>query len=385
MSLSLSGPLTVTSSSQFNLGLNEFTIEWWQYGTSAGTGNIITVGNFKLQKNGNHLSRFNPLLSTPTFENITNSDISFTFGNKWTNFKIIRRNNISGNDVIDLIVNNTDFYNIFTEPSLFADLDFGQGSIIIGNNTDPFQLLYNFSILTETAKFPLTALSTVPPLNDSYSYNLILYVIPIYNTTLQAKYTATGVHENDVFTSTGTYTYSANIPPGASIPISTICFVAGTPVLTDNYGYVPIDQLVQGKHTINNYKVLTVTESVTPEQHLSVIPAGSLCEGVPCADTLMSLNHSIKINGEWIKSYYVAEKLGGTYVKYNGETLYNVLLGDTDGNPVAGEMTVNNMLVETLDPDNIIAKVYLSGEENRKELITALNNMKELSSNTCKF
>jgi hypothetical protein len=69
----------------------------------------------------------------------------------------------------------------------------------------------------------------------------------------------------------------------------------------------------------------------------------------------------------------VAEHLGGTYVKYNGETLFNVLLGDADGIPVAGEMTVNNMLVETLDPENIIAKVYLSCEENREELITALN------------
>ena len=150
-------------------------------------------------------------------------------------------------------------------------------------------------------------------------------------------------------------------------------------MLTDNYGYIPINQLVPGKHTVNNYKVLTVTESVTPEKHLACIKAGSLCEGVPCADTLMSLNHRIKINGDWVQSYYVVAQLGKTYIPYNGGTLYNVLLGDAEGRPCETEMIVNNMIVETLDPNNIIAKIYLLGEENRGELITALNDNRKVS------
>jgi hypothetical protein len=292
-SLILSGPLTVTSSVPFNLGRNEFTIEWWQYGTSSGTGNIITVGNFKLYKNGTGLSTFDVI--TQNFVNL-NVDIFNKFGNKWNNFKIIRRNNISGNDVIDLIVNNTDFYNIFNQQSSFGDLDFSPGSLVIGNTTEPFHLLYNFSILIGTAKVPLSALSTVAPLYESSSYNLILYVGDDNFGASALSTTGTGDRLNDVFTILGNTTFSTNIPSTTTNAISTICFVAGTPVLTDNYGYVHIDQLVPCKHTINNYKVLTVTKSVTPEQHLSVIPAGSLCEGVPCADTIMSLNHCIKIN-----------------------------------------------------------------------------------------
>ena len=55
---------------------------------------------------------------------------------------------------------------------------------------------------------------------------------------------------------------------------------------------------------------------------------------------------------------YTAEelvnKIDGVYkVKYNGETLYNVLL-DTPS-----KMIVNNLISETLDPENIIAKFYM--------------------------
>lgn len=51
-------------------------------------------------------------------------------------------------------------------------------------------------------------------------------------------------------------------------------------------------------------------------------------------------------------------------VKYNGETLYNVLMEEAD------KMMVNNLICETLDPENSIAKLYklmsnLSEEEKR--------------------
>ena len=39
-------------------------------------------------------------------------------------------------------------------------------------------------------------------------------------------------------------------------------------------------------------------------------------------------------------------------VKYNGETLYNVLMEKHE------VMNVNNLICETLHPDNLIAKIY---------------------------
>ena len=43
----------------------------------------------------------------------------------------------------------------------------------------------------------------------------------------------------------------------------------------------------------------------------------------------------------------------GVYnVKYDGEPLYNILLKEY------GTMVVNNLITETLDPENVIAKLY---------------------------
>jgi sulfur relay (sulfurtransferase) DsrF/TusC family protein len=39
-------------------------------------------------------------------------------------------------------------------------------------------------------------------------------------------------------------------------------------------------------------------------------------------------------------------------VKYSGETVYNVLMENY------GTMSVNNLICETLHPDNLIAKIY---------------------------
>jgi hypothetical protein len=388
MSLSFTGSFDISANAAFNFGSNEFTIEWWQYGmnsTATGDRNLITFDD----NNSFTIIRAGPAtLSWLNVDGIIDGKpgniggaVNFNNNKKWAHLVVSRRNNIDDGtgvkvDRLVIFVNGTVTDNITIDIHDNHYAFNNATKITIGDSLypAPFELLYNFCVLLGTAKYTGTFIpSTVAPLQEAYNYNLILYVVYGYDGNLELRCKGTGLNKRTKITTSAPTTLSTTVPPSAIIPIGTICFVAGTPVLTDNYGYVPINQLIPGKHTINNYKILTVTESVTPENKLAVIPAGSLCAGVPSADTIMSLNHRIKINGEWIKSFYVAKKLGRTFIKYNGGTLYNILLGDSEGRPCSAEMIVNNMIVETLDPDNIIAKVYLSSEENRVKIISALN------------
>ncbi len=159
--------------------------------------------------------------------------------------------------------------------------------------------------------------------------------------------------------------------PAEAVAKSTICFVAGTPVLTDNFGYVPINELDADVHTIGGKKILVVTRTVTPERHLILIKEGTIAPGVPSVDTVTTHNHKIKINtGEMVKSYEIP---GAQLIDYHGQSLYNVALKD-GGN----EMIVNNMTVETLDPENLITKVHVMLKDatldQRKEILHALEN-----------
>jgi hypothetical protein len=72
-----------------------------------------------------------------------------------------------------------------------------------------------------------------------------------------------------------------------------------------------------------------------------------------------------------IESRYLINRLEGVYpIKYSGEVLYNVLLERYD------KMMVNNLIVETLDPENIIAQMYSNkfSKEKREYLIKKYNN-----------
>jgi len=59
------------------------------------------------------------------------------------------------------------------------------------------------------------------------------------------------------------------------------------------------------------------------------------------------------------------------FIEYHGETLYNVLMENHD------TMIINNVICETLHPDNIMAKIC-SGKYNsqeKKELCDELNDI----------
>jgi len=65
------------------------------------------------------------------------------------------------------------------------------------------------------------------------------------------------------------------------------------------------------------------------------------------------MNHRVLWQGKMVKARDLVPIVDGvTKVAYSGETLYNVLLESH------GKMVSNGMIVETLDPNNGIARLY---------------------------
>ena len=87
--------------------------------------------------------------------------------------------------------------------------------------------------------------------------------------------------------------------------------------------------------------------------HLICIHKNALGDNCPNKKTLISGNHKVLYKGRmWKARKLLSNTKYVQQVKYNKEILYNVLL---DTHEV---MTVNNLICETLHPENIIAKLH---------------------------
>lgn len=153
------------------------------------------------------------------------------------------------------------------------------------------------------------------------------------------------------------------------VPIAPICFPAGTPVLTDQ-GYIEIDKIEPSNNTINGRPIIAITKTITPYDKLVCFERGSLGYNIPNRTTCISTDHCIIYRNKLIEAHkFVNRKRRIYYVKYNGKYLYNVLMNRHYC------MTVNNIKVETLNPRNIIAKLYTNdyNAEYKIELINRIN------------
>jgi len=139
---------------------------------------------------------------------------------------------------------------------------------------------------------------------------------------------------------------------------SNICFVAGTPVNTDQ-GAVAIDKLDVSKHTIRGKRIVAVTKTISEEKHLVRIRKDALAKNVPSQDTLTTQNHTFFYNGNMVEAKHLVSQMdNAVLVKYDGSTLYNVLQDKHE------KMVVNNLIAETLHPEHGIAKMYRYFIEN---------------------
>ena len=135
--------------------------------------------------------------------------------------------------------------------------------------------------------------------------------------------------------------------------IADICFPAGTPVKTDQ-GIVNIEQLVPNKHTIRSQPILHITQTTTLDKYLISFEKNALNRNCPSHKTIMSKDHMLEFEGRMFPAYRFLDYYDQVKkVKYNGEILYNVLL------PTYGKMEVNNLMCETLHPENQVARLYL--------------------------
>jgi hypothetical protein len=142
------------------------------------------------------------------------------------------------------------------------------------------------------------------------------------------------------------------ISPMLETLLSNICFPSETPVTTDQ-GDIPIEQINSHIHTIRGKKIIGITKTVTHDTYLVCFEKDSLGNNIPSQKTVISQNHLILYKEEMIKAKEFIRDFANVYkIKYNGEVLYNVLMEEHD------TMIVNNLICETLDPENGTAKIY---------------------------
>ncbi len=150
---------------------------------------------------------------------------------------------------------------------------------------------------------------------------------------------------------------------------SNICFPSGTKVDTDQ-GKIAIEKLVPGVNTIYNKQIVTITETVMADDRLVKIKKNALSKNVPNKDTTISGFHKVKHNGKLVEAYKLINYYKDIkYIPYNGEVLYNVLMENWE------TMKVHNMEVETLHPDNIVAKLHNSklSQDKKLQLLGEIN------------
>jgi hypothetical protein len=75
-------------------------------------------------------------------------------------------------------------------------------------------------------------------------------------------------------------------------------------------------------------------------------------KNMPSKRTMISSEHKVLYKSKMVEAKYLT-KVDGIYkVKYHGEILYNVLMETHE------KMVTNNLIVETLHPENIVAELY---------------------------
>ena len=140
----------------------------------------------------------------------------------------------------------------------------------------------------------------------------------------------------------------ATIHATSSCPI---CFPAGTPVTTDQ-GVIAIEKINPNINTIRGKKIVAITKSTPMQNHIISIKKDAFAKNIPSAPTQISKEHKLLYKGKMVKARdLIGVCKGASKTPYNGEILYNVLLKKHD------KMMINNLICETLDPENIVAKI----------------------------
>jgi hypothetical protein len=203
-------------------------------------------------------------------------------------------------------------------------------------------------------------------LQSGSSLEVIFFNTP---TAPNAPNPALGVYDTSLYEPGSRFSYYRG---SEALPISNICFPSGTLISTDQ-GECCINELNVDYHTINKRRIVGVTETISNDNHLICFGKDSLGLNIPSKNTIMSKNHSILYNGKMCKAKCFVKLFKNVYkVKYERDILYNVLMDNADS------MLVNNLICETLDPINTMAKMYIFLSKlnlsDKNKFITGYNN-----------
>jgi hypothetical protein len=242
------------------------------------------------------------------------------------------------------VISNSAFTSLLTEMA-----------VNISNMTSEIITLTNDPYVEYSAKLtiPNGNLST---LSDVKKANIINTVRALYAAQL-------GINVNKIIVTlqSGSIIVNVNVlNAGITESMVPICFPKGTPVTT-NQGVVAIEQLNTDIHTIRGKKIVAITQSRPLHKYIISIEKDALGKNVPSAPIQISKEHKVFYKGKMVKANELVEVCEGvTRIPYSGETLYNVLMEKHD------KMMINNVICETLDPKNIMAKIC-GGKYNRLE------------------
>lgn len=164
---------------------------------------------------------------------------------------------------------------------------------------------------------------------------------------------------------------TTHVSPQPTLLVTNTCFPAGTPIKTDQ-GEVSIEKIDINKNTIRNKKIIDITKTLIKDKHLICFEKDSLGKNIPSQKTLITQNHKVLYKGKMVKAIEMIDKNTNIHkIKYDGEPVYNVLMEEHN------KMVVNNMICETLDPNNFIAKLHMhirNKEPKEQERIINLFN-----------
>ncbi len=138
------------------------------------------------------------------------------------------------------------------------------------------------------------------------------------------------------------------------IMLSGTCFPANTLVRTDD-GEIEIQNIKPNKHTIRKREIVAITQTRLRDNYIVRFERDAIATNIPNRITDISPNHMVFYRGQMVMAKqflhpHFEDKIHK--IPYNGEILYNVLLKEHD------KMIVSNLIVETLDPNNLVSGVH---------------------------
>lgn len=188
----------------------------------------------------------------------------------------------------------------------------------------------------------------------------VVYILTNENSALPSS-----TYTNFAEYSLGDYNWSGTLPI-----LSNTCFRIGTMLKTDQ-GLIEI-QNITTENTIRNKPVKAITKTLNTDDYLVMFKKNCFYKNCPSEDTVVSNNHEIFYKGKMYKAYKFLCNDNVIKVQNTSEFLYNILLDTHD------KIIANNMICETLHPENKIAKLFLSFKiMNEKEKSRAIENFYE--------